>query len=464
MVKVTVTSLERIRSRSFLRPLRFTLVQGGAAVKSNLAAVNRARTHEGAPAQPADSPLSELRRAVLSCLLFEDTFYEKGSDIAARISALAPKVPAQQVAALAVESRTVHGLRHVSLFLALTLIGRPGAAKTIEAVINRADELAEIVALYWRDGRRPLAASLKRGIAVAFQKFSADRLSKYDRDQVVKLRDVMFLVHPKPKDEEQAAAFKALANRSLATPDTWEVALSGGGDRKETWTRLLAENKLGALALLRNLRNMDQAGVPRDAIKSALSSCNSRGVVPWQIVGAAQHAPWAESELETLLFSALKGRTLPGSTCLLIDVSGSMQDRLSTRGERTRLDAACALAVIAREVCQSVDVFTFSNQLIEVPTRRGLGLAQAVRDSQGHSGTFLGRAIASLPRHWDRLVVITDEQSHDTVLNVPSDRLYIVNVGPYKPQVMVHGKAVGISGWSDRLLDWIKAHEDSGGL
>jgi predicted nucleotide-binding protein len=45
------------------------------------------RTHEGAVAQRVDVK-SELRRTVMTCLLWEDTFYEKGNDIAKRIAEL----------------------------------------------------------------------------------------------------------------------------------------------------------------------------------------------------------------------------------------------------------------------------------------------------------------------------------------------------------------------------------------
>ena len=36
---------------------------------------------------------------------------------------------------------------------------------------------------------------------------------------------------------------------------------AGGGDKRERWERSLRERKLGALALLRNLRNMHDSKV-----------------------------------------------------------------------------------------------------------------------------------------------------------------------------------------------------------
>jgi hypothetical protein len=63
------------------------------------------------------------------------------------------------------------------------------------------------------------------------------------RETTVKLRDVLFLCHAKPKDAEQAETWKKLVENTLESPDTWEVALSAGKDRRETWERLLRKAK-----------------------------------------------------------------------------------------------------------------------------------------------------------------------------------------------------------------------------
>src|SRR5215470_16487565 len=222
------------------------------------------RTHEGAVAQRIGAK-AELRRAVLTCLLWEDTFYEKGNDIAQRIAALVGANKTEDVAALAREARSEMQLRHVPLFLVRELARRKGAgplvAETLDQVIQRADELGEFVALYWKEKKQPLSAGVKRGLARAFTKFDAYQLAKYDRDLVVKLRDVLFLCHAKPKDEAQAALWKKLVENTLESPDTWEVALSAGKDKRENFERLLREGKLGGLAVLRNLRPMPASGV-----------------------------------------------------------------------------------------------------------------------------------------------------------------------------------------------------------
>ena len=260
---------------------------------------------------------------------------EDGQAIADRIAALAADVAPAVVAALAIEARQRFKLRHAPLML-LCALARTGSgsslvAETIERVIQRADELSEFLALYWRNGRRPVTKQMKRGLAAAFAKFDAYQLAKYDRDGPVKLRDVLFLAHAKPKDEAQAALWKQVAERSLPSPDTWEVALSGGSDKRASFERLLAEHKLGYLALLRNLRNMDQAGVDEDLVKDAiLARRGAERVLPFRYVAAARAAPRFEPWVDQALTEAvLKGAVFEGRTIVLVsDVSGSMNWRL----------------------------------------------------------------------------------------------------------------------------------------
>ena len=117
----------------------------------------------------------------------------------------------------------------------------------------------------WRCIGKEETAAFRRGeggLARAFTKFDAYQLAKYDSDRGrIKLRDVLFLCHAKPKDAEQAAVWKKLVENTLEFPDTWEVALSAGKDKRENFERLLRESKLGGMAVLRNLRLMLAAGV-----------------------------------------------------------------------------------------------------------------------------------------------------------------------------------------------------------
>ncbi len=424
------------------------------------------RTHEGARAAKI-TPEQALRRSVLSCMLWENEFYEDGEQIAGRIRLLVPYVAAEKVAALAVEARERMKLRHAPLLLVREMARhathRALVGETLARVIQRADELAEFVAIYWAGGRQPLSAQVKKGLAEAFSKFDEYALAKYDRAGAVRLRDVLFLSHARPLDEAQAALWKRLAGNELATPDTWEVALSaaGRGDRSKrgVWERLLAERRLGALALLRNLRNLYEAGVAEELVLSALATMKSDRVLPFRFLAAARNAPQWEDALEQAMFRALdrRGTRLAGHTVLLVDVSGSMEVNLSQRSEMRRSDAAYGLAILLREIAEKVSIYTFSDHAQLVPSRRGMALRDALDKSQPHGATYLGRALASVENQWrtgyDRLVVITDEQAHDHV-GSPGGKGYVINVASNRNGVG-YGEWTHIDGWSEAVVDYI---------
>jgi hypothetical protein len=424
------------------------------------------RTHEGAPAVMITAEQA-LRRSVLSCMLWENEFYENGVAIASRISELVPRVAASKVAALAVEARQRMKLRHVPLLLVREMARhathRSLVSETLASVIQRADELAEFVAIYWSGGKQPLSAQVKKGLAEAFCKFDEYALGKYDRAGVVRLRDVLFLSHARPHDAVQADVWKRLAQNELTVPDTWEVALSAAGrngaDKREVWERLLAEHKLGALAVLRNLRNMREAGVDEELVVSALTVLKTDRVLPFRFLAAARHAPQWEAALEQAMFRALAGRNvrLAGHTVLLVDVSGSMESPVARQSEMRRADAAYGLAILLREVAEKVTIYSFSENARLVPSRRGMALRDAIEKSQAHAGTYLGLALRHVEEDcrsgYDRIVVITDEQSHDQVRN-PSGRGYVINVASNRNGVG-YGAWTHIDGWSEAVVDYI---------
>ncbi len=432
-------------------------------MKINLRNLLRPRTFEGAPAVAPRDDLAALRRAVSSCLLWEREFYEDGVAIADRIAELAAKVEPAAVAALAVEARTVLKLRHAPLWLLVALMkadtaGKVDVAGTVAETIRRADEMGELIALYWKDGRRPLPAAMKRGLARAFGKFDAYQLAKYDRKTAVTLKDVLRLVHPKPADEAQAAMWKQVVDGTLASPDTWEVALSAGADKRETFERLLRERRLGYLALLRNLRNMAESGVEAGLVSEAiLERRGAQNVLPFRYVAAARAAPQFEPALDEALSAAVEGMpVLPGLTIVLVDVSGSMDMRLSARSDLTRMDAAAALAGV---IHGRLRVFTFSERVVEVPPRRGMAGVDAVVRSQPHSSTWLGAAVAHVNRlPHDRLIVITDEQSHDPVGAPAARHAFMINVASAQYGVG-YGEWTRINGFSENVLAFIHAHE-----
>lgn len=427
------------------------------------------KTHEGAPAAHI-TPLMELRRSVLTALLWEDGFYESGKAHAKRVETLCAQCKSEDVASLAIEARDQMYLRHVPLFLVRQLARVKGngkiVAETLDRVIQRPDEMGEYLAMYWAGKSsgttkrpEPLSAGSKRGLAAAFRKFKAETLAKYDRDAGVKLRDVLRLTHAKPRNTEQAATWKQVISRTLEAPDTWEVALSSGANKRETFERLLRENKLGGLAFLRNLRNMVEAQVDTALMRERFTGQFDK-VLPFRFISAVRHAPSFASQLNDAMLNVTAGLPkLAGKTAVIVDVSGSMDAQLSGKSEMMRCDVAAGLAVLIRELSDDCRVFSFSNQVVEIPVYRGLSLVDAILRSQPHGGTEMGAAVVrvSAQARFDRMIVITDEQSHDRV-SAPAGRGYVVNVASNQNGVG-YGPWTHIDGWSERILDFIRAVE-----
>lgn len=456
-------------------------------------------TAHGAPASVLTNQ-QQLRRLTASGMLWEDNAYISGVAVATEIARLIPLIDPVYVAACAYEARTKMKLRHMPLFIAREMARGPIGhrllvAKLLPDIIQRADELSEFLAIYWKDGPgQPLSAQVKKGLAAAFGRFNEYQLAKYNRDSAVRLRDVAFLTHPKPAGEGRDGLMARLVNKTfipaqtkgghlidlygnalrsgpipntgLDTPDTWEVELSAGkGESKQaSWERLLIEQKLGGLAFLRNLRNMKQAGVSDETIRLAASMIDVKWVLPYRFIAAARIVPGFEDMLEPMMFKALADKPkLPGHTVLVVDVSTSMNSKVSAKSDLSRQDAALALAMLARELCESVDVLAFNMQVGSIAPRRGFALGDAILAFRKgtRDGTDIGGAVvAASSKPHDRLIVITDEQSH-TKVGAPGrpNRSYMINVASMKNGVG-YGAWNHIDGWSEAVLDYIAAFEE----
>jgi 60 kDa SS-A/Ro ribonucleoprotein len=429
-----------------------------------------------------------LRRAVLSCLLGEDTFYEGGVSITERIKGYIKNVEPTLVASLAVEAREKYKLRSVPLLLARELARNTKGklvSETIARVIQRPDELAKFLRLYWTETtkkkrlnewytareeedetctRKPLSAQVKKGLAQAFGKFNEYSLAKWNQDGDVKLRDVLFLSHPKPKDQDQADLWKRLANNQLQTPDTWEVNLSAPGtDKKLVWERLLSENKLGAIALLKNLRNIQGAQVPNEYIIQTLARMNVERVLPFRFITAEKYSKGLGRHLEEAMYRCIRSfNKLDGKTVLLVDISGSMNAPLSNKADYNRIDAATSLAILLQELCEETEIYSFSDNTMRIKPSRGFALAEAIDKSQSHGSTNLHGAIKSVFHNGDknaRYIIITDEQATDDGrIKTISPKSYIINVAPYQKSI-VYGDWKRMDGFSENVMEWIYEYE-----
>lgn len=431
-------------------------------MRTNVAQKFTEKTHEGAQAARMNAEQA-LRRSVMACMLWESEFYEEGEDIAKRIAALTAGLPFESVAAIAIEAREKMKLRHAPLWLTAALLkakhqGRK-VGDLVSRICQRADEPMELLSLYWKDQKdAPIPKQLKIGLARALGKFDEYQLAKYNRDGAVKLRDVLFLSHARPS-EARAELYKRIAEDKLVTPDTWEVGLSVGKDKKFTFERLMAENNLGGLAFLRNLRNMEQAGISKAAVIDYGQRVNLSRVLPFRFIAAARAVPQWEDAIEPLMLKALAGQPkLSGHTVLLVDGSGSMQAPVSAKSDITRRDAACALAILLRELCEDCRVIAFSESPWEIPPRRGFALRDAIEAKVVATSTMLGKAVRfAQQKPADRIIVITDEQSQDRPPN-PTGTGYVINVANNKNGIG-YGAWVHVDGFSEGIIDYVRQSE-----
>jgi hypothetical protein len=286
------------------------------------------------------------------------------------------------------------------------------------------------------------------------------------------MADVIELARPEPAAPWQSALFKYLLDRrhhpeNATTPDmlslvaarealealgadarrallaspgelfsragvTWEW-LSGwapDGMTAAAWSAVIPE--MGHMALLRNLRNFDTAGVPDEVAQVAaariadpVNVANGRQF-PFRYLSAYRAAPslrWAYPLEQALEASVSNIPHLPGRTLILVDTSGSMQDSFSKDGKVLRWDAAATFGVALGRRCDSADVVSFSSSYWgedrasrQFPVQPGESLLRSL-DRFKADGYFLDGGTdtaGAVRRHFsghDRVVVITDEQA-----------------------------------------------------
>jgi len=469
--------------------------------------VEKVYTHEGGRAQGNINYKNQLLRTVCSCLLGENTFYEDGTSIEQRIKDLVPNVKPDDVKEIAIKCRNDYKLRHVPLLITRIMAGLKShkhlVGDTLYNVIQRVDEIPEFLAIYWKDKKQPISAQVKKSLAKTFNKFDEYQFAKYNRDKEIKLSDVAKLVHIKPKDKNQELMFKKIlggfcknclsthydkikkekfdsyngCNKfeelKLKTPDTWEVLISACGSdsekKKDVWIKLINEKKIGGMAMIRNLRNMKDVGVPFDIIKNGLLKSNYDRVLPFRFITASKYIPELESTLEDIMLKSInKEDKLNGKTAILIDVSGSMDCKISDRSDATRMHIASSMGILLREICEEPYIYTFSNSCQTIPNRHGFALKDLIVNSQPHSGTRGAEATQYVfvkhGNNLDRLIIITDEQWHDHIdlSSIPKNtKVYINNIGSYKNGVFYGNNKnfTRIDGFSETVIRFIQEYE-----
>jgi hypothetical protein len=203
---------------------------------------------------------------------------------------------------------------------------------------------------------------------------------------------------------------------------------------------------------------MTEVNVDPTLIKNSFKDREWGWILPFQFVTSARYNPKFEPELETAMLKCLSGfEKISKSVNLLVDVSGSMDDSISSKSETNRCDVASGLAILLREVCSDIDIYTFESKVATVPARHGFALRDAIGPTRG--GTQMWEAIRTVGRkgHKNIMVIITDEQTSDNggFNDANADLLVIINVASNKNGIGYSKNSIHINGWSENVVTFL---------
>ena len=463
--------------------------------KFNSPQTNRTTNRSGHAAyKMADK--QKLVTQVLTSFFNEKKFYgDNTSEMQETIKRVVAADP-QFVANLAVFARREFNMRSVAhvlvAYLAHEVNGKPYTRKVANAVALRGDDVTEIMACYLDLFGKPIPNALKKGISDAMQRFDEYTLAKYKGEgKAVKMRDLLCLCRPTPKDEAQSDMWKRLLNGELETPYTWETELSAKGNNAATWEKLIDSGKVGYMALLRNLRNILTAN-PRNVGKVLATIENP------EMVKRSKQLPFrflsAYKELENIggsrVFDALENAVeasianmpkLEGTTVIAVDTSGSMGSVISEKSKVRCYEIAMMLGLIANKICENSIFYTFDTNIQKYPVSKRSGiLYTTIHSSHCGGGTRMQlpfeKMIADNIKA-DRIIVLSDNECNcgwwgkpvqtvaDEYRRKTGNDIWVhaIDLQGYGTQ-QFHGKKTNvIAGWSEKVFAFIKIAEQGEG-
>lgn len=213
------------------------------------------------------------------------------------------------------------------------------------------------------------------------------------------------------------------AQRLAAAGMTWEAVagwLHGPLDAA-VWEALIPS--MGPMALVRNLRNFDLAGVSDKVaadvarrISDPYEVARSRQF-PFRYLAAHRNAPsprWAQSLESALGHSLANVPALPGRTLVLVDRSGSMFDLPSAGTELNRADSAAIFGTALAVRAEHADLIEFGTDSRRIEAGPGESVLRVLDRFHNLGGTDTAGAVTRNYREHDRVIVVTDEQVQST--------------------------------------------------
>jgi len=420
--------------------------------------------------------------------------------------------------------------------------GGPSLARTlINEVCQRADEPGEMLA-YWRStrGNVHIPKPIKRGLADAVQRLYTQRgFLRYDSQAAgVRFGDVLEIVHASPdpskhwqgdlfqwaitarhgREADVPATLKSVVARKtlsamspparhaialslgepglnqgveLAMAGQWEWLLSWlgeGGEKKGILSKArqweLAIPQMGYMALLRNLRNFDEAGISEEFIDQVIGRLTSPDEVktsrqmPFRFLSAYLNAPsdnWRRALNQAANLCLENVPVLGGRTLIAVDVSGSMDVPMSKNSKITRMAAGALFGMsLMLKNRADADMILFGTGTMDVTPKKGASLLAATEDVErvGRVGslgwsTNMDLALKNGFKGHDRVVIVSDMQAFPggrggVGANVPATTpIYCFNLNAYSTTPFKTGslKRVDLGGMTDHTFSLIRQME-----
>jgi len=448
---------------------------------------------------------SEMQLATLLLTSFaQDQFYRSAKTSFNEIVTLLTKVEPSFAAKAALFARNEYGMRSITHVLAGELAqyasGTAWAKRFYEKVIRRPDDMLEIMAYFYskqKSKNKSLPNAMKKGFAKAFDHFDSYQLGKYRGEaRAVKLIDVVNLVHPTPTQRNKRA-LKELVEGKLRANNTWETMLTQAGQKSSTakekadnkrqaWTELIENRKLGYMALLRNLRNIAQQA-PELLGEVCKQLTNPRSihkslVLPFRFLAAMdavkELAPKGRNPLVKALNQALDiavGNVpkFDGTTLVVLDDSGSMTGG-SVRGMNRRPINIGSLFAAILYKSNNADLMTFSDSARYVnanPNDTTDTIANNLIKNARAAGTNFKAIFQKAKRAYDRIIILSDMQgwmgysSPDAEYKAYKHK-YKVNPYVYSFDLTGYGsfqlpehKIFALAGFSEKVFEMMKMLE-----
>lgn len=428
---------------------------------------------------------NELLHAVLTTFL-ENKAYESGDERLTRIVKLVSECEPEFVAKLAIVTRKEFNLRSVTHALIGELAkihsGNSLVKETIIQAAIRPDDVLEIASYVGT----PMPKQVKRGIRNAILKFDRYQLAKYKGEgKGISMVDVFNMTHPKVKhaSKEQKKAWKDLIEGKLVSFDTWETEISNAKNDKERtklWENLIKEDKLGYMALLRNINNLIKYGVAPKVFTKAMKKLTDPEEVkkskqlPFRFVTAYDNVQ-GNREASDAIAEAMDiavGNTpeLDGNILIAVDSSGSMNG--------DPIKKASIFAATLYKANKKADLILYDTSVKKLSLTGNAPVVTLAKEIEsramgGGTQTSLVFDFASnqASKKYSRIIIISDNQSwnehsvqqhYEAYMKLTGDNPYVyaIDIQGYGTKDVTGKKVFHLTGWSDRLLDFIGRVED----